>query len=130
MTSPSEASPPPEAPPEFETVRVPIALKVAAGLCIAVGLTSLLLGVPVSIELIGRSPLGWLALVVNTSGALLMCAAAYFSLRARKASLYCVVLAYAIPTTSNIIFHEGIHWPSILMLLAFLTLVLSWHELH
>ena len=130
MTSPSEASPPPEAPAEFETVRLPIALKVAAGLCIAVGLSSLFFGVLASIELIGRSPLGWLALIVNTSAALLMCAAAYLSFQARKASLYCVVLAYAIPTTSNIIFREGIHWPSILMLLAFLTLVLNWHELH
>jgi hypothetical protein len=130
MTSPTEASPPPDIRPEFETVRVPIALKVSAGLCIAVGLTSLLFGLPVSIQLIGSRPLSWLPLILNTSAALLMCAAAYLSLRARRAGLYCVVGAYAVPTASNIIFREGVHLPSILMLLAFLTLLLNWHELH
>jgi hypothetical protein len=131
MTSQGEGSPPTEREgTPAEAPPIPLALRVSFGLCIAAGLIGLVLGVPTSIGLIGSSALSWLPLIVNTSAALLMCAAAFLSLRARKSSLVCVVLAYAIPTALNLIFGQGFHLPPIILFLAFITLAMNWHVLH
>jgi hypothetical protein len=123
VTSPIE----PSAEPPFP---VPLPLRVAAGLCAAVGGLSLFGALAVSIPLVRSTPQTWIPLGVNTTAALLMCAAAVLVWKRRKLGVTAVVLAWLLPTVVNLFAGQSVRAPSLLMVLALITLAVNWHSLH
>jgi hypothetical protein len=118
---------------DSETLRlapkpVPVALRVAAGLCLVVGLLSLFRVLAVSFPL-DETSRTWIPFAVNLSAALLMCTAAILALRRSKLALMAVVLAWLIPTANNLLTGGSIQVPSLLMVLALITLATNWQHL-
>lgn len=111
-----------------QALAVPFGLRVAAWLCAAVGILSLLGALVVSVPLVGVRAKTWIPLVLNTSAALSMCAAAILAWQRRKLSLYAVIAAWALPTLANLLADAPIRPPSLLMVLAIITLAMNWHE--
>jgi hypothetical protein len=107
---------------------VPLGLRVAAGLCAAVGILSLFGALAVSVPLIGAHARTWIPLVLNVSAALSMCAAAVLAWRRRRQSLYAVIAAWALPTVANLLADAPMRPPSLLMVLAIIALAMNWHE--
>jgi hypothetical protein len=107
---------------------VALQLRVAASLCAIVGVLSLfraiLMGPPS-----GNNAVGWLSFAVNVITALLMCGAAIWTWKARRVAAYALVLAYFLPNALNLATGHGFQWPSVLLLLAFLVQLHSWHLL-
>ena len=107
----------------------PFGLRVAASLCAVVGVLSVFGALAVSLPLVGHDPRSWLPLTVNLAAAFLMCAAAVLTWRKRRLGVACVVLAWALPTLVNLLGGAPLHAPSLLMVLALVTLAGNWHEL-
>ena len=118
-----------EPPPEWSR-DVPLALRVAAGLCAAVGILSVVGALAVSIPLVTDAPRTWLPLGVNLTAALLMCLAAVFVWKRRKLGVYLIVVAWTLPNLVNLAYGHSLRGPSLLMVLALITLATNWHELH
>jgi hypothetical protein len=108
---------------------VPLFVRVATGLCSVVGLLSLLGALVVSIPLVWSAPRTWIPLAVNTTAALLMCAAAVLAWTRRKFTIVAVVLAWLLPTVNNLLAGASIQAPSLLMVLALITLAANWQRL-
>jgi len=108
----------------------PLGLRVAAGLCAVVGLLSIVGAIALSEPLSDATTLGWFVLISNLLAALLMCAAAVQTWRRRKTGTLFVVLAWALPTTTSLLVGVSPRGPSLLMLLALITLASNWRELH
>jgi hypothetical protein len=104
----------------------PLQLKVAAALCAVVGVLSVFGAIAVSLPLLQKT---WVPLVINLAAALSVCVAAILVWKRRKLGAYLLVLGWALPTANNVIAGAGVHSPSLLMVLALLTLALSWHLL-
>jgi hypothetical protein len=122
MTAPTD--------PSTETAPdVPLPLKVAAGLCAAVGILSLFGALAVSIPLVTSEPVTWIPLVVNITAAISMCLAAFFVWKQRKVGVALILVAWLLPSLINVLAGGSFRLPSLLMVLALLTLALSWHLL-
>ena len=122
MTAPIDS--PPESP-----VGVPLALRVATGLCAAVGILSVFGALAVSIPLATDAPRTWIPLGVNLSAALLMCLAAVFVWKRRRLGLYLIAVAWTLPNLLNLAYGQSLRGPSLLMVLALITLATNWHLL-
>jgi len=118
-----------ESPPE-SSVEVPLALRVAAGLCAAVGILSVVGALAVSIRLVTDAPRTWIPLGVNLTAAVLMCLAAVFVWKGRKLGVYLIVVAWTLPNLINLAYGHSLRGPSLLIVLALITLATNWHELH
>jgi hypothetical protein len=118
-----------EPPPEWSR-DVPLALPVAAGLCAAVGILSVVGALAVSIPLVTDAHRTWLPLAVNLTAALLMCLAAVFVWKRRKLGVYLIVVAWTLPNMVNLAYSHSLRGPSLLMVLALITLAANWHEFH
>jgi hypothetical protein len=117
---------PPAAGP---TEPIPLPFRVAAGLCVVVGLLSLVGALAVSLPLLRVAPRTWMPLAVNTTAALLMCGAAVLAWKGRKLALGAVVLAWLLPTLNNLLAGASVRPPSLLMVLALITLAANWRRL-
>ena len=124
------SSPIDESPASEHGEAVPLFVRVAAGLCLVVGLLSLVGALVVSIPLVRTSPRTWIPLAVNVTAALLMCAAAVLAWTRRKLAVVAVVLAWLLPTLNNLLAGASIQAPSLLMVLALITLAANWQQLH
>ena len=112
------------------TEPVPLFVRIAAGLCLVVGLLSLVGALVVSIPLVRSAPRTWIPLAVNTTAALLMSAAAVLAWTRRRFAVGAVVLAWLLPTLNNLLAGASIQAPSLLMVLALITLAANWQHLH
>ena len=122
MTAPVEDTTP-------SSTAFPLGLRVAAGLCLAVGLPSLLFALALGWSAGDATAFGLFVLGSNLL-ALMMCAAAVQSWRRRKSSLLLVMLAWALPTATSLMVGASPRGPSVLMLLALITLAANWQELN
>ena len=59
-----------------------------------------------------------------------MCVAAVMSWKQKRVAVWLVLAAYLLPTTINLLGGYALRWPSLLLVLALLTLAHNWHELH
>lgn len=116
-------------PPDAER-KVPLPLLVAGGLCAAVGIISFFVALAVGIPLLRVAPSSWISLLVNTSALILMCVAAVLAWKRRKLAVVMIGLAWFLPTLLNLFAGQSPRLPSLLMVLALLTLALSWHLLY
>ena len=82
-----------ESPASEHGDALPLFVRVAAGLCLVVGLLSLLGALVVSIPLVRTAPRTWIPLAVNVTAAFLMCAAAVLAWTRRRLAVVAVVLA-------------------------------------
>jgi hypothetical protein len=110
--------------------KIPLPLLVAGGLCAAVGILSLFLALATGIPLLRSAPASWIPLVVNTTVSILMCVAAVLVWKRRRLGVIMIALAWVLPTLLNVLAGQSPRLPSLLMVLALLTLALSWHLLH
>ena len=101
-------------------------MRVATVFCFVVGALSLVRALVVSLPLVSHT---WLPLLLNTTAALLMCAAGVYAWRRSRLSPLLVILAWAVPTAANILGHEAVQPPILLMVLALVVLFANWHEL-
>jgi len=112
-----------------QATRLPIALRIAAVLCAIVGVVSLIRVLMATVPLIGSATPVWKPLAVNASAALLMCVAAALAWFRRRLSLLAIVAAWALPSIVNFAAGQPVHYPAIVIVLAFLTLAVSWRHL-
>ena len=59
-----------------------------------------------------------------------MCLAAVFVWKRRKLGVYLIVVAWTLPNLVNLAYGRSLRGPSLLMVLALITLATNWHELH
>ena len=111
------------------SARPPLGLRLAAGLCAVVGILSIFGALALSGSLSAPNGLGWVVLGSNLSAALLMCAAAVQTWRRRTIGALFVVLAWAVPTGMTLLLGQAPRGPSLLMLLALITIASNWREL-
>jgi len=116
-------------PPDAQR-KIPLPLLVAGGLCAAVGILSFFVALAVGIPLLRTAPASWISLVVNTTASILMCVAAVLAWKRRKLAVVMIALAWFLPTLTNLLAGQSPRLPSLLMVLALLTLALSWHLLY
>jgi len=114
MTAPLDSSPPIHS--------VPLPFRVAAGLCAVVGVLSVIGAVAIRM-----TPM--LAFAINLTAALAMCGAAAASWKGRRWSVWLIILAWALPNANNLVFGASVRPPSLLMVLALITLVANWNAL-
>lgn len=110
--------------------KIPLPLLVAGGLCVAVGILSFFLALAVGIPRVKSAPASWISLVVNTTASILMGVAAVLAWKRRKLAVVMIALAWFLPTLTNLFAGQSPRPPSLLMVLALLTLALSWHLLY
>ena len=108
---------------------LPISLRVAAVLCAIVGIVSLIRVLTAIVPLIGSAAPIWMPLAVNASAALLMCVAALLAWFRRRLSLLAIVAAWALPSAVNFAAGQPVHYPALVMALAFITLGANWRHL-
>lgn len=108
---------------------LPISLRIAVVLCAIVGIVSLILVLRSTVPLIGSATPVWTPLAVNASAALLMCVAAVLAWYRRRLSLLAIVAAWALPSAINFAAGQPVHYPALVMVLAFITLAVSWRHL-
>jgi len=84
----------------------------------------------VSVPLVTDAPRTWLPLGVNLTAALLMCLAAVFVWKRRRLGVYLIVVAWTLPNLVNLAYGHSLRGPSLLMVLALITLATNWHQLH
>ena len=108
---------------------LPISLRIAVVLCVIVGVVSLIQVISTILPLIGTATPIWTPLAVNASAALLMCVAAVLAWFRRRLSLLAIVAAWALPSAVNFAAGQPVHYPAIVMVLAFLTLGANWRHL-
>ncbi len=116
-------------PPDAQR-KIPLPLLVAGGLCAAVGILSFFVALAVGIPPLRTAPASWISLVVNTTASILMCVAAVLAWKRRKLAVVMIALAWFLPTLTNLLAGQSPRLPSLLMVLALLTLALSWHLLY
>ncbi len=83
----------------------------------------------VSLPVAGNGALAWIRLGVNMTAALVMCFAAVLAWMRRKLAVAAVILAWALPTTVTVLTGQPIRAPSLLMILALITLTVNWQLL-
>jgi hypothetical protein len=110
--------------------KIPLPLLVAGGLCAAVGIISFFVALAVGIPRLRSAPASWISLVVNTAASISMCVAAVLAWKRRKLAVAMIGLAWFLPTLANLFAGQSPRLPSLLMVLALLTLALSWHLLY
>ena len=108
---------------------LPISLRIAVVLCAIVGIVSLIQVLRVIMPLFGTAAPIWKPLAVNASAALLMCIAAILAWFRRRLSLLAIVAAWALPSAVNFAAGQPVHYPAIVMVLAFITLGVNWRHL-
>jgi hypothetical protein len=108
---------------------LPISLRIAVVLCAIVGIVSLTRVLIVTVPLIGSPAQIWTPLAINGSAALLMCVAAVFAWFRRRLSLLAIVAAWALPSAFNFAVGAPVHYPALVMVLAFITLGANWQHL-
>ena len=119
MTTPNE-------PTRAVSTLPPMPLRVAATLCLVIGLLSLVAAIAVSVPL-ARSPDGsWLPLALNVLPAVLVLIAAGFIWRRRKLGVLLLVLGWAVPTGFALLGGGVPRGPSILLVVVLLTLASNW----
>ena len=104
-------------------------LRVAATLSMIVGVLSVGGALAVSLPALNGSATSGLALIVNMSAALLMCAAAVLIWKRRRFGVFAIGVAWALPNVLSLILGQSLRPPSLLMLLAILTVASNWREL-
>jgi len=113
--------------PEPTTIpvpRIPLQLKVAGALCAVVGIFSVFEALAVSPPLVSTT---WVPLVVKLVSALCMCFAAVFVWKQRRLGAFLILLGLLLPVVANVMSGASTRLPSLLSILAFVALALSWH---
>jgi hypothetical protein len=115
---------------EQASAKPPLALRIAAGLCAVVGMLSVFAAIALGAARHTANSVAWIVFGSNLTAALLMCAAAAQTWRARKIGTLFVVLAWAVPTVMSLLLGQSPRGPSLLMVLALIVLASNWRELH